>query len=192
MRATSSSMASGTWTSATSVVVGVYRGALRTGTPVGTPVFGTGTTLAYTLPAVTIGGTPNLSWAAHAIGCRAGDVTLNNPLPAGKTSRVYASDATDEVMLLDTNGQVPVGSLASAGATPAAGSASGWVSCSIEIFSAPLPENTWTPGSIKSREHPHYQPRYHVAMPKWAESAGAFHVDAPFHPDIVLPTALVL
>jgi hypothetical protein len=104
-KAASSGETSGTWTNATALVVGVYRGQHLT-TPIGgiaTIQSASSTTITY--GAVTFTVATGSSWGIGAAGHRSINTALETP-PTGMTNRADYLDAIDEAVLHDTNGGV--------------------------------------------------------------------------------------
>lgn len=133
--ADSTSEAVGTFTNATTVIVLVHRpgsnsaaatGAVTTGTN------GTGSTLTY--EAVSLQDTSGRSWTVGFAGHRSTNTALNTA-PTGFTNRSNPADATDEAAAFDSNGGVS--SWTSRTAVPG-GTASGWITMSLEIKVTPL------------------------------------------------------
>jgi hypothetical protein len=147
--AASSSETTGTWTSATSVEVNVYRGATTGGASAGGT--GTGTTITY--PALTLFVANSTSWVMRVAGAKAAtNITTNTP--TGYTARGGVATPTGSALRgCDSN--------AGLASSPAAGtqtvSGSGvWAAISVEIKQAPTPIanlsddfNGSTPDSIK-------------------------------------------
>ena len=130
--ATSSSEGVGTFTSATSVIVQVYRprsGYTATWSAVAANT-GASTTVNY--PALTLQTGDGSSWVAAFSGHRSTNTSLETP-PAGMTLRSTVVDATDEAAGFDTNGGV-----ASWPSTNVSvgGTSSGWRSAVVEIVVA--------------------------------------------------------
>lgn len=124
--AASSSETSGTWTSATSVVFLVYRGAA-----IGANGSNTASSTTVNYPALTLNVTSGSSWIVGFAGHRSVDTNLQNA-PTGMTNRATSVDATDEVAGHDTNGGVSSWSSTN---VSAGGTASGYRSYVLEITS---------------------------------------------------------
>lgn len=134
--AASSGETSGTWTSADSLVIQVYRGADLT-TPIGNSAILAGASTSNTVqyPALTFTDTSGSSWGMVAAGHRSNAGGLNlSVAPSGYTNRTYVQDATDKAAGFDTNG----GATGFAGetVTVGGGSGQGWICASIEILEA--------------------------------------------------------
>lgn len=130
--AAGSSEATGTFTSATSTVVHVYRGQ-RLVTPIGTghqANGGSSTTVNY--PAVTFDVTNGTSWAVGFGGHRSVNTALETP-PALMGNRTTVVDGTDEAAGHDTS--LGVSTWASTNVS-VAGTSSGWRSHVLELISA--------------------------------------------------------
>lgn len=128
--AASSSETTGTWTSATSVEVNVYRGAaIPTGGVTGT---GTGTTITY--PALaSIFATDSTSWVFRAAGAKtATNITTNTP--TGYTARGGIATPTNSAIRgCDSN--AGVATAPTAGTQTVSGSGV-WIAASIELIAA--------------------------------------------------------
>lgn len=122
--ATSTSETSGTWTSATSVVAIVYRGA-----SIGASAVGGTTSTTVTYPALTLRRTNNTSWVVGGAGHRSVDTNVQNA-PSGMTNVNSVLDATDELAVHDTN--TTVSSWSSTNVS-VGGTSSGWRSAVIEL-----------------------------------------------------------
>lgn len=124
----------GTWTNASRVVVGVYRGCEPFITPVGGGANGTGTTNG-TVPMTTFTMTRGngTSWVIGAIGHRSVDTDLGTAW-TGMTSRDNSVDATAETGFQDTNGGVASWATVNRNI---GGTASGWVSRTVELLALP-------------------------------------------------------
>lgn len=122
--ATSSSMTSGTWTNASSVICLVYRNATPGAVDVGGAV---STTVTY--PALTLGVSDGSSWVACFAGHRSVNTALETP-PTGTTLRATVVDATDEAAAFDTGGGVTSWT---SKAVSVGGTSSGWRAYSLEI-----------------------------------------------------------
>jgi hypothetical protein len=129
--------ATGTFTNATSVIVGVYRGCVESGIPVTVVAQTSGTTnnpITYSNTAA-FANQDGSSWAICGAGHRNVDTTLETA-PTGMTNRANVVDATDEASLHDTNGGV---SSWSSQTVNIGGTDGGWCTMSIELQAhAPL------------------------------------------------------
>lgn len=130
--AASSSEAVGTFTSATSVVVQVYRP--RTGYTAtwGAVAANTGASTTVNYPALTLQTGDGSSWVAAFSGHRSTNTSLETP-PAGMTLRSAVVDATDEAAGFDTNGGVAAWPSTN---VSVGGTSSGWRSAVAEIVVA--------------------------------------------------------
>lgn len=124
----------GTWTNASRVVVGVYRGCEPFITPVGGGVNSAGTTNTVTYGTVTMTRTNGTSWVLGLVGHRSVDTTIDSAAISGMTARGGGVDATAEAHLWDTNGGVA--SFTSRTQT-ITGTASGWVTRMVELLALP-------------------------------------------------------
>jgi len=124
----------GTWTNASRVVVGVYRGCEPFITPVGGGANGAGTTNTVTYTTLTMTRTNNTSWVLGMVGHRSVDTTIDSASIAGMTQRGGGVDATAEAHLWDTNGTVS--SWPSTNQT-ITGTASGWITRTVELLALP-------------------------------------------------------
>jgi len=125
----------GTWTNASRVVVGVYRGCEPFITPVGGGANGTGTTngsVALTTFTLTRG--DGTSWVLGFVGHRSVDTDLGTLWTNMVSLRSNVADATAETCLQDTNGGV---SSWSTQTRNIGGTASGWVSRTVELLALP-------------------------------------------------------
>lgn len=134
-RATSSAETSGTWTNATGVVCHVYRGALSTGTPIGTFQSSNGTTNTVTYPAVTLAKNAGSDRIAAFIGHRSTDTTIETP-PTGMILQTNTVGATAEYAGFDT-GNSPYDANWPSTNVSISGTASGWVTMILEVFAEP-------------------------------------------------------
>lgn len=128
--AASSSETSGTWTNATGIIVGVYRGSAGTMT-VGGSVTAGGASTTVSYAAVTSVNTNYNSWWIGVSGHRSVDTNLQNP-PTNMTNRGNRVDATDELALHDTNGTALTAWTART--VSVSGTSSGWSAAVIEIY----------------------------------------------------------
>lgn len=138
-RCAGSSETSGTWTNASSVIFVIFRGALASGTPVGGQASQAGTTASVTYPAVTMTAADGTSWVIGTAGHRSVDTSLETA-PTGMTNEITYLDATCEAAGHDTEGGV---SSWSAQSVSVGGTASGWVTFSIELM-ADQSSSRWT------------------------------------------------
>lgn len=122
----------GTWTNASRLIVGVWRGQLNTATPIGTFAPGAGTTDPVNYPARTLAASNIIgsSWFCAFAGHRSVDTNLGTA-PSGMTNRLNGVDATCEMALHDTNGPATA-NWPSTNVT-VSGTASGWQTMVIEI-----------------------------------------------------------
>lgn len=132
-RLTPTDTTTGTWTNASRVCVGVYRGCEPFITPVGGGANSAGTTTTTTLAAVTMTRTDGTSWVVGAIGHRSVNTDLETAF-TGMTNRANGVNATAEASLHDTNGGVASWSSTNRTIT---GTASGWVSRTVELLALP-------------------------------------------------------
>jgi len=129
-KAASSGEATGTFTSATSVVVHVYRG-VQQSAQIGGNASGSAasTTVAYNT--LTMTDTTGRSWIVGFSGHRSVNTTLETA-PQGMTNRATTVDATDEAAGHDTNGGVSSWATTN---VSVGGTSSGWRSHTVEILS---------------------------------------------------------
>ncbi len=127
--AASSSEAVGTFTSATSVIVAVYRPKAGYALSFGAVAATTGASTTVSYPALTLHTADGSSWVAGFSGHRSVNTTLETP-PSGMVSRATVLDATDEVAVHDTNGGVAAWTAQS---VSVGGTSSGWRSAVVEI-----------------------------------------------------------
>lgn len=139
-RLINSDTTTGTWTNASRVCVGVYRGCEPFISPIGGGANSSGTTTTTTLAAVTMTRSDGTSWVVGGIGHRSVNTDLEVAF-TGMTNRANGVDATAEASLHDTNGGVASWSSTNRTIT---GTASGWVSRTVELLALP----TQTPGEI--------------------------------------------
>ncbi len=125
----------GTWTNASRVVVGVYRGCEPFITPVGGGANSAGTTNTVTYAAVTMTRADGTSWVLGLVGHRSTDTTIDSAAITGMTARTGGADATAEAHLWDTNGGVSSWSSTNQTIT---GTASGWVTRTVELLALPV------------------------------------------------------
>lgn len=126
--AASSSETTGTWTSASSVEVNVYRGASGVGTG---PTGGTGTGTTITYPAITLDKTDSTSWVFRTAGATAAtNITTN--VPSGYTARGGVATPTGSAICgCDSN--AGLASSPSTGTQAVSGSGV-WIAISVEIL----------------------------------------------------------
>lgn len=131
--ATDSATLSGTWTSATSVVFHVYRGA-DTSSPIGDNgnTGSTGTTVTY--PTLTMSISDGSSWVAGFAGHRSTNTSLEDA-PLGMINRENVNDATDEASGHDTDGGVTSWSNTN---VSVGGTSSGWRARTVEVKAAAI------------------------------------------------------
>lgn len=134
--ASSSSETSGTWSSATSLNIDVYRGVGSIGNV--TQNEGNGTSINY--PANTFTVTDGTSWAVLYGGHRSANTDIEVP-PTGATNRSDNADATDELATHDTNGGVTSWSSTNQTLT---GTSSGWRTVVVELVAAGATNYTLT------------------------------------------------
>lgn len=134
--AASSSETSGTWTSASRMIVLCYRGQKQdtSATPLGTiaATAGTTNTLTYTSRTLAASNVTGSSWFIAFAGHRSVDQALETP-PTGMTLRDSSVDATCEVAAFDTNG--PATADWPSTNVALAGTASGWQTVVVELKS---------------------------------------------------------
>lgn len=128
----------GTWTSASRVVVVVYRGCEPFITPTGGVVASAGTTNTVTYGTVTMTRGNGTSWVVGLVGHRSVDTTIDSASITGMTARTSGVDATAEAAAWDTNGGVA--SWASTNQT-ITGTASGWQTYMVELLALPVQAN---------------------------------------------------
>lgn len=112
--AASSAEVSGTWTSATSVVIASYSG-VNTETPIGGYTVTGGSSTLVTYGALSSTDPINQSWFVAFSGHRSVNTTLETP-PPGMVARNVFADTVDEIALFDTDG-----------------GASGWASTNVSV-----------------------------------------------------------
>lgn len=122
--ATSTSETSGTWTSATSVIAVVYRGA-----SIGASAVGGTSSTTVNYPTVSLLRTNNTSWVVGGAGHRSVDTNVQNP-PTGMSNVNSVLDATDELGVHDTNGTVSSWSSTN---VSVGGTTLGWRSAVVEL-----------------------------------------------------------
>lgn len=137
-RATSGAETSGTWTSATSLNIHVYRNVSGIGGHAANG--GSGLTVNY--PALTMTDTSGRSWVVSFGGHRSSDTTIEGA-PTGQTNVTDNQDSTDELAGHDTNAGV-----SSWGATDkvVTGTSSGWRTNVFELL--PMPRSDLPKGTI--------------------------------------------
>lgn len=141
-RAATSSETTGTWTNASGLIIAVYRGALSSGTPIGTfaPGAGTTNTVNYAgrnlAASNIIGSSWFIAFAAH----RNIDTTLESP-PTGMPFVAGLVGANSEYAFFDTNG--PATANWPSTNVSISGTASGWQTEVIEIKAEPMKINNY-------------------------------------------------
>lgn len=131
---------SGTWANATALALVVYRGAQSDGEPVGTPQTSVGTTSPSTYAAVATG-RGGSSWIAAFQGHRSVDTTALTTPPTGLTNVASALGATCDVVVHDSNG--PISDRFVSATVAPGGTASGWITAMVEIFSRAVVLNNY-------------------------------------------------
>jgi hypothetical protein len=134
----------GTWTNASRVVVVVYRGCEPFITPVGGGANSAGTTNTVTYGAVTMTRGDGTSWVLGLVGHRSTDTTVDSAAISGMTARGGGVDATAEAHAWDTNGGVASWSSTNQTIT---GTASGWVTRTVELLALPAQVDSVTPAA---------------------------------------------
>lgn len=124
-----SSETTGTFTSATSVVVAVYRPKPGYSATWGAVAAATGASTTVSYPAVSLQNTDGSSWVAGFAGHRSTNTALETP-PTGMVNRATVVDGTDEAAAHDTNSGV---SAWSATSVSVGGTSSGWRAATVEI-----------------------------------------------------------
>ena len=125
---------SGTFTNASRVVCGVWRGAEPFITPIGANKgVGANTTKTLSYTTFTMSRTNSTSWVVGFIGHRSIDVTCETP-PSGMTYRTGGVDATAEAQFHDTNGAVNSWATTTVSAS---GTAAAWQTYTLEILAMP-------------------------------------------------------
>ena len=124
---------SGTWTNATSVVFMVYRPAANKQLRVGGNGTSSGSSTTVTYNTVTMTNATGSSWVSGFAGHRSVNTSLQTP-PTGMVNRATVVDATDEAAGHDTNGGVTSWTSTN---VSVGGTASGWISYTVEITEAP-------------------------------------------------------
>lgn len=124
----------GTWTNASRVVVGVYRGCEPFITPVGGGANAAGTTNSVSYNTFTMTRGNGTSWVLGMVGHRSVDTTIDSASITGLTARGGGVDATAEAHLWDSNGGVSSWSTQTQTIT---GTASGWVTRMVELLAMP-------------------------------------------------------
>lgn len=127
--ADSSSEATGTFTSATSLIVHVYRPRPGTTLSVGAAASAPGASTTVSFPALTLQDASGNSFVAGFVGHRSVNTTLESP-PAGMVNRSTVVDATDEAAGHDTDGGVTSWPLTT---KAVGGTSSGWFGATVEI-----------------------------------------------------------
>lgn len=133
--ATGTSEASGTFTSATSLIMVSFSGANTTDVGGSGDAEGSSTTVRY--PGVTMEESGGSSWILTCAGHRSANTSIDTdasvPSPASTTNKAIATDATDEAACWNTNGGVSSWSLVD---VSVGGTSSGWRGMTIEIKEA--------------------------------------------------------
>jgi hypothetical protein len=129
--------ATGTWTNASRTVVVVYRGG-RPWLSVGGGANGAGTTNTVAYTALTMSVADGTSWVVGLVGHRSVDTTIDSAAITGMTARTSGVDATAEAAAWDTNGGVSSWSTTNQTIT---GTASGWVTRTVEILALPAQDS---------------------------------------------------
>lgn len=124
----------GTWTNASRVTVTVYRGCEPFITPIGGGANGAGTTNTVTYTTFTMTRSDGTSWVLGLGGHRSTDTTIDSASITGMTARTSGVDATAEAAAWDTNGGVSSWSSTNQTIT---GTASGWVTRTVELLALP-------------------------------------------------------
>lgn len=133
-RLITSDTTTGTWTNATRVVVVVYRGCEPFITPVGGGADAAGTTNTVSYGTVTMTRGDGTSWVVGLVGHRSVDTTVDSTAITGMTARGGGVDANAEAHAWDTNGGVSSWSSTNQGIS---GTASGWVTRTVELLALP-------------------------------------------------------
>lgn len=123
------SEATGTFTSATSLIVHVYRPRPGTTLSVGAAASASGASTTVSFPALTLQDASGNSFVAGFAGHRSVNTTLESP-PTGMVNRSTVVDATDEAAGHDTNGGVTSWPLTT---KAVGGTSSGWFGATVEI-----------------------------------------------------------
>lgn len=142
--ATGTSLATGTFTNATNVVVEVYRGVDQSNT-VGDHQVSTGSGTTVTYPALTMVVTDGTSWVAGLGGHRSTNTTID-VAPTGMTNR-DSQITTGEVGVHDTNGGVSSWSSTN---ESVGGTSSGWGCYTVELRAAAAGTTTAAPTHMMS------------------------------------------
>lgn len=133
--AASGSETSGTWTSATALLVHVYRGTKRPGKSHLNN--GTGTLLLYSINSQTFDDAAGSAWAVGFGGHRSTNGSMVTP-PSGMTNRSFYGDTVNKATGHDTAGAVSSWSDQS---VEVGGAANGWICSVVEL----VPFETYTP-----------------------------------------------
>lgn len=131
--ATATNDSSGTWTSASELIIHVYRADTNYSIDIGAFASTSGTTNTLTYPAVTLQDNGGKSIIAAFIGHRSTNTTIESP-PTGMINRSQQLNATAEAAGHDTDNGVTSWSSTNKTIT---GTASGWVSALVEIKATP-------------------------------------------------------
>lgn len=127
--ADSSSEATGTFTSATSLIVHVYRPRPGVTLSIGAAASASGASTTVSFPALALQDPSGNSYVAGFAGSRSVNTTLESP-PTGMVNRSTVVDATDEAAGHDTNGGVTSWPLTT---KAVGGTSSGWWGATVEI-----------------------------------------------------------
>jgi hypothetical protein len=117
------------FTSATSLIVHVYRN-INAASPIGGNNFATASSSTITYPTLTMTSTAGKSWVAGFAGHRSTNTAIATE-PTGLVNRSSVSDATDQAAGFDTNSGVTAWTQQTASV---GGSASGWFARTVEIL----------------------------------------------------------
>ena len=127
--ADTSSEATGTFTSATSLIVHVYRPRPGVTLSVGAAASAPGASTTVSFPALTLQDASGNSFVVGFVGHRSVNTTLESP-PTGMVNRSTVVDATDEAAGHDTSGGVTSWPLTT---KAVGGTSSGWFGATVEI-----------------------------------------------------------
>jgi hypothetical protein len=131
----------GTWTNASRVVVVVYRGCEPFITPVGGGANGNGATNTVAYTTLTMTRSDSTSWVVGLVGHVSTDTTIDSAAITGMTARTSGVDATAEAAAWDTNGGVSSWSTTN---QTVSGTASGWVTRTVELLALPAQASVLT------------------------------------------------
>ena len=126
-RATGTSVDSGTFTNATSVVLLAYRGCVASGSPIGVSAGGGAQSTNVSYPALSLTVTDGSSWVVGFAGHRSTNTSLETP-PSTWQNRSSVVDATDEAAGHDSDGGLTSWS---ATTVSVGGTSSGWRSWTL-------------------------------------------------------------